>query len=1376
MSILSLVKKISVNTQVKTTDSKQSVVDYLVRLEEPTQNDVLINLNSTIVQSANSKLTYSIDKGVTFIDIPSNMQITLPKNGSDVIIRAVSTDTGLYAPDIVNFNITSNDPVVANNVTSTQASIVVSDAGSVIENGRSSLTYKIEVQNATKDVEIVLNTSGTATKGSDYSSTLTYSVDGGATYTTVINGTIIVPAGKSALVKVALKDDAETESDETLFLTASTVDTSIVNKVGTGLGIIKDDRSTLNPNADTEAVASIVLENGKKVVTATELYMQYDLKLSNQIGVNDNVKLFIQKNGTLYPTTIRYSVDEGKTFNIFNQKMPALIDGKNTIIQIVLDAKDAIPSNEFTVLASSENTQISTSIIPIDLTPPAKPFVQIATDTNNDGYINKDENKGELTVHVTLDNKAELKSILVVADNAGNKYTLEVDDNIIKNGVDLKFPQPAEGGVFIVEATVADIVGNVSEKATDSTIININVAPEINNVTLNLAEENLLNGLAKDEKLGITDANNDVLKIKLIAPTTQILINSKIVEWIGTGTKELIGKLDGVDFVKVSVDDLGKYSAQLLAPISHQLNSVKDILSIKIGVEASDGELITKGYLVVDIKDDMPSINESEVISTKAQSIPDIFVGNVSFSGLGGSKISYSFANGAVNVTGNGFANSTDLSLKASNVNQSLNGLGVASTTSPYHNIANEIDFRKSSTGKSASEELIVTLSSGKVSYGAKINFAAMYGGELEVGVAEFYRGNILVSTQTFSSNAKSGNYAANFQVADGGFDKIVIKAADNGNGFNIKDNSDFTVTSVEFLGASAPQPIAFSEGFLNYSYGADGKGSVGLTGNLDKVTTLDGKDIVISSTNNQIIAKDSLGKLVFQLQFTPVTGKWEYFQYQKYLINDGVGEVLDVEFKVTDSDGDEAKSNIKIGVNSMPKTTDDLIIINEDKIYTLKTDDFGTLSSNVTKVKITELPTNGVLQLNGVKVVANQEINLTDILTGKLTFVPNLNTDVDSAFKFKVSDGTFLSNGDNIVTVDVKAIVDGATASINVAKVTKIVTIDNTTFSDTSKGYKVEAYNLDGTLGVISSVKSSNINGFGVKGYASGDSSEIGYKDGKSEQIRVKFDNEVLNINVKFSWLASSESALVKFYKNGLEVGSVSQKGISDTIDGPFTLRPTNCATFDEVRFSSNSSVNDYLINSITYNKAATNSSSENIYNVDLSAALKDVDGSESLSVKISGVPTGATFDSPDIKFVSNDIWEVKVPADAKSVDYKAIKMYVPSDINLVNLKIDATSAEKVQYLEGEDIDLTNVITKSTQIVDINNFKSDILKIDYKDIVDLDNKELVVKGNKGDMVQLDSVADWTQSGKQDKFNVYTYKSDSSIKLLLEDTIELKDI
>ncbi|QKF74222.1 RTX toxin-related calcium-binding protein [Aliarcobacter faecis] len=210
------------------------------------------------------------------------------------------------------------------------------------------------------------------------------------------------------------------------------------------------------------------------------------------------------------------------------------------------------------------------------------------------------------------------------------------------------------------------------------------------------------------------------------------------------------------------------------------------------------------------------------------------------------------------------------------------------------------------------------------------------------------------------------------------------------------------------------------------------------------------------------------------------------------------------------------------------------------------------------------------------------------------------------------------------------------------------------------------------------------------------------------------------------------------------------------------------------------------------------------NEFMVDISAALKDTDGSENLTVKISGIPVGSELISNNYEIIDNKdgSWDIKIAKGTTSI-MDSIILRTPEDIENIDLKISATATEtrdnengqnvvtvessfelhtengktiSTQKLMGEEIDLTKVISKTTNIVDMENGQEDKLKVDLKDILDLNSNELIIKGDKKDIVELDS-QDWTQNGKQNidgkSYNIYT---NSTVKLIIEDEIDIHNI
>ncbi|WP_044419582.1 hypothetical protein, partial [Halarcobacter anaerophilus] len=71
---------------------------------------------------------------------------------------------------------------------------------------------------------------------------------------------ITLPAdGSTVQVRVAVIDDAITEDDETVVLSATTSDSQITDSSDTGLGTIEDDRGSDNPDVDEDITAEVVV-------------------------------------------------------------------------------------------------------------------------------------------------------------------------------------------------------------------------------------------------------------------------------------------------------------------------------------------------------------------------------------------------------------------------------------------------------------------------------------------------------------------------------------------------------------------------------------------------------------------------------------------------------------------------------------------------------------------------------------------------------------------------------------------------------------------------------------------------------------------------------------------------------------------------------------------------------------------------------------------------------------------------------------------------------------------------------------------------------------------------------------------------------------
>ena len=486
--------------------------------------------------------------------------------------------------------------------------------------------------------------------------------------------------------------------------------------------------------------------------------------------------------------------------------------------------------------------------------------------------------------------------------------------------------------VTIDSVNGADATISPTESSADTTILDAQNPPSIGNITnVAVSEEGLTDGLPDDVgdtdttdaviangTIELQDPDNDELEVTLSGPSG-VTSGGVDVTWSwDASTQTLTGSAGSTVVMTISLSapagnssGTWGYEVTLHAPLDHPVANVEDVLNLNFGIDVADGSGATdSSSFQVTVEDDAPYMPDTAPVTATVTDIPDTLIGAFDLTGYTGNRGELDF-NGFT-ITARGFTSSTDHTLTSANINGSSSGIGVASVGSPYHNIANEVDFREFADGTGVSEEVIIDLDPNTLAFGMKIEFANIFGGELESGVVEFWRDGQLISTQTFSSDAGNGDYAADFNVQDGGFDRVVIKATDNGTAPSHGDNSDFTISSIEFTGTGNAPAIAYASGEVTAQWGADGQGSLALAGVTDtSLVTASGEAVEVTLSGNTLLGQTDSGDLVFKLEFTPGTGHWDFYQYQTMQgTEDGD---LDFAVTVTDADGDSYTGNIAV-------------------------------------------------------------------------------------------------------------------------------------------------------------------------------------------------------------------------------------------------------------------------------------------------------------------------------------------------------------------------------------------------------------------------------------------------------------------------------
>ncbi len=433
--------------------------------------------------------------------------------------------------------------------------------------------------------------------------------------------------------------------------------------------------------------------------------------------------------------------------------------------------------------------------------------------------------------------------------------------------------------------------------------------------------------------------------------------------------------------------------------------------------------------------------------------------------------------------------------------------------------------------------------------------------------------------------------------------------------------------------------------------------------------------------------------------------------------------------YTVEDPSGAQSQATVTIDVSA---DADQAVITtqdatgNEDSAVSLDIDVSSV--DDVSSITITDVPAGAALSAGTDNGDGTWTLEEGDLENLTVTPPANSNEDFTLGISVTTADGNDTETVTGTIDVDVVGVADAPelTAELGEPTVTTVggtetdVSITSSNFDATDSGFTVTARKID-SEGNLTEASADNVSdgssGMGVNGNASGPSGQLGYdqETGQSEELIIDFDNGVSEVSFDFAKAfadeggsGANEQGHYEIYRDGVKVGEGSFDAGDSGNTGSVTVSADDGGTFDQIVFTADDSYSDgnlgngdgsdYLITSVDFTVVEGGETTVE-YPLDISSNLVDTDGSESLSITVDDLPSGAVLsagtqnDDGSWTLEANDLDGLTVTlsgedaGDAFDFSVSATASESDGDTATVSQQLNAPGANTDQSVEGSEV-----------------------------------------------------------------------------------------